>query len=50
MDPDACLAQIKKALSDGDILTTKQLLNDLDEWLSKGGFPPSAWTSPELQG
>lgn len=24
------------------------LVNDLDEWLSKGGFPPDAWRTQRL--
>ena len=58
MDPNAALANLRdatglaSALADGDPVdyTAEQILADLaeaaealDEWLSKGGFLPSAW-------
>lgn len=54
MDPDTCLAEIRAANQRGDAAsnnetaaaayeTAANLFRDLDEWLSKGGFPPAAW-------
>lgn len=56
MDPNAALAQLRElaatagGLADGDPLDVAQTLTsfaaaleDLDRWLSAGGFLPAAW-------
>lgn len=58
MDPNTALANLRDAigqataLADGDPVeyTAEQILADmteaaqaLDEWLTKGGFPPADW-------
>lgn len=57
MDPNAALARIRELMSPpvGMRITAYErgqrtsemyrLVADLDEWLSKGGFLPSAWLS-----
>ena len=59
MDPDANLneqREIAKRISDNDYSTAyapqpdaerlAELVLALDEWLSKGGFPPKVWHAP----
>lgn len=56
MDPDAALARIRSLCkewndthgSDGADVILSELtttIEGLDEWLSKGGFPPKAWSN-----
>jgi hypothetical protein len=59
MDPDACLEEIRKLLktwhemSDADEPFGDHLdmlcerVEALDDWLSKGGFMPTAWVAVE---
>lgn len=48
MDPDACLARIREA-AEADRMqgppydSLAELVQAMDEWLSKGGFLPQAW-------
>lgn len=52
MDPDACLNEIRVLakvidypnVDDEDCLRFLELVIALDEWLTKGGFPPRQWT------
>jgi len=56
MDPDANLKEqreISERILDGtkhdtgyDAVRLAELVQALDEWLSKGGFPPHAWHAP----
>jgi hypothetical protein len=52
MDPNANLAEQRRiALSilegdDGDAERLAELVQALDEWLTKGGFLPDAWRVP----
>lgn len=53
MDPNANLEELRKlieayALGNGeidaaDVVRAFELMDALDEWLSKGGFLPKAW-------
>ena len=52
MDPNATLAKIREMaveiLSDEDSATYREvelaeMIRHLDDWLSKGGFPPRGW-------
>lgn len=53
MDPDEALAQIRqhvkdileteKEEDDLDVMRFAELVQGLDEWISKGGFLPQAW-------
>jgi hypothetical protein len=53
MDPDTALNQIRgiiaKADRDGlapaDMIALMDLIEGLDNWLSKGGFLPDEWTA-----
>lgn len=49
MDPDACLEEIRLLISEnrGDELTDilKEKFENLDAWLSCGGFLPKAWNN-----
>lgn len=44
MDPNECLRLARQALRDGRDTDAAAHFEDLDEWLTKGGFAPSAWT------
>jgi len=55
MDPNAALDEIRASYRAFDLVFTDEgrvdiagrlvdLVQGLDEWLSKGGFLPSAWT------
>jgi hypothetical protein len=48
MDPNETLAQIRAdiATSDSEAGRLGDLVEALDGWLSKGGFPPTAWQPP----
>ncbi|QIG58272.1 hypothetical protein SEA_SKOG_120 [Gordonia phage Skog] len=51
MDPDKTLARIRKLveenrsadLSRGEVDALTGLFENLDEWMTKGGFAPTAW-------
>jgi len=53
MDPNFTLDQIRELVADftnetADMMDGHQLaeyINGLDEWLSKGGFPPTDWAA-----
>jgi hypothetical protein len=54
MDPDAALAQIRELiikqqteceLSESDAADLVELIDGLDEWLTKGGFLPTEWNA-----
>lgn len=44
MDPNETLRLLREALLDEDAEMTAECAQTLDEWLSKGGFLPDAWT------
>ena len=58
MDPDACLAKIRllqRNLFRGiqsqeafriEAMTLAEAVEDLDAWLTKGGFAPTEWERP----
>lgn len=60
MDPNAALAALRGHLAEVDTVEphdVRALLDDLaekvsglDEWLSKGGFPPEAWVKVRPEG
>jgi hypothetical protein len=41
MDPDACLAKLLDAFRDGDREAAYEAIEDLSDWLAKGGFMPA---------
>ena len=41
MDPNATLLEILECFRDGDSDEALYLLEDLEEWLRKGGFAPT---------
>lgn len=46
MDPNATLAKIRELMVSGeqkDFFNLAWAIEDLDKWLSSGGFPPEAW-------
>jgi hypothetical protein len=43
MDPDKTLADIRHAIRNGEVDTVFDLFEGLDDWLTKGGFPPNDW-------
>jgi hypothetical protein len=43
MDPNAALANFRAAYANGDATEAADAMAGLDEWLSGGGFLPSAW-------
>lgn len=50
MDPDAALDKLRRAMADEDNgipLEVYEAFTGLDNWLSRGGFLPSAWV-PEM--
>ncbi len=49
MDPNATLEELRRLtetcdLSDDELERLVVLVRALDEWISKGGFLPKAWT------
>lgn len=44
MDPNEALKQMRQAISDGRDTEAAAYAEDLDEWLSKGGFLPAQWS------
>ena len=54
MDPNAALAEAKEILADRDVTDEylprlADIFEALDDWLSKGGFLPDEWQSPEYK-
>ena len=51
MDPTACLTDIRELLDlrgqPGALSEMADHVADLDEWMSKGGFPPAQWQKPD---
>jgi hypothetical protein len=46
MDPNACLVRLLECIETGDREETVHALDDLREWIKKGGFLPRAsWVS-----
>jgi hypothetical protein len=55
MDPDATLAQIRnliiqhqtsaEEMSTSDAAELVELVDSLDEWMTKGGFLPTEWNA-----
>jgi hypothetical protein len=55
MDPDATLTQIRnliiqhqtsaEEMSTSDAAELVELVDSLDEWMSKGGFLPTEWSA-----
>jgi hypothetical protein len=43
MDANAALANFRAAYANGDATEAADAMAGLDEWLSGGGFLPSAW-------
>lgn len=43
MDPNATLKGIRDAIADGDDDKAAGLFQDLDQWLSGGGYLPRDW-------
>lgn len=43
MDPDAALYSLRLAIASGEYEPAADYAEALDEWLSNGGFLPSAW-------
>lgn len=49
MDPTATLNAIRKAFDEGDNFDeAADLFEELDEWISKGGFLPTDWMQAHL--
>ncbi len=48
MDPDAALRELFEAVEAGDEDRVAELSAALDDWLSRGGFPPVALGRREL--
>jgi hypothetical protein len=49
MDPNACLNRILVALDERDTDEALEALDDLQGWLSRGGFPPSEAQAQRLR-
>lgn len=57
MDPDATLAEVRAQIAallrfadpdepaDARIYALAESFDALDQWMSRGGFPPAAWRS-----
>lgn len=43
MDPNAAIARLWDAINETDLLTARDTLNDLEDWISIGGFVPEAF-------
>jgi hypothetical protein len=48
MDPDTCLAELRKSLSTRDAESAHDSAECLRDWLNAGGFAPLGVRSPEL--
>ena len=52
MDPNATLEEIRELVQvdlhpypmHGDVMRLCELVNALDQWMMRGGFPPKDWT------
>ena len=45
MDPDETLNQLREKMKGNFIESeTRELWEALDDWLSRGGFPPNDWS------
>lgn len=51
MDPNATLVRIRELINDGDSADVLliEAFNNLDEWLSKGGFLPNDWNKTHVR-
>lgn len=47
MDPNAALRRWRTAITDGDFEEARDALQDLKEWLRRGGFPPTLPMTPK---
>jgi hypothetical protein len=47
MDPDACLIRLLEAIGDNDWDESLHALDDLFQWLSRGGFAPNTQAAAE---
>jgi hypothetical protein len=45
MDPNVALQQLRAAMRNGEADLAHDLFEELDEWLSRGGFLPAAWNT-----
>jgi len=43
MDPNGCLDTIRALLEDTDDVELREAIEDLDNWLTRGGFLPEDW-------
>lgn len=61
MDPDATLDALRAAIAEADdapfgfsssvlLGAAVDIMRDLDEWLTKGGYLPRAWEQPKPEG
>ena len=48
MDPDACLAELRNALSVSDRESARDAAQCLRDWLAGGGFPPEDIRGAEM--
>jgi hypothetical protein len=58
MDPNVTLAEIRHLVTDiasteapdeDDVQRLAELVGGLDEWLSRGGFPPADWDRTRMK-
>lgn len=49
MDPDACVERIVNAINDSDLEEALEAVNDLENWIRRGGFPPSHESAQQLR-
>lgn len=47
MDPDTALERLREALAADDTDAAADAAEALDQWLTKGGYLPSAWNHTE---
>lgn len=50
MDPNACIERIVDALNDSELLEALEAVEDLENWMRRGGFPPSHESAMKLAG
>lgn len=41
MDPDVTVEMIFTAIAEGDVISARERMEDLEEWISKGGYVPA---------
>jgi hypothetical protein len=46
MDPDVTLRHAREAFADNDFEESAMYYRELDEWMTRGGHRPKAWTQP----